>query len=318
MNSTKKILILSANPLDTSRLRLDEEVREIEEGLRRARDEFIVESRWAVRVRDLRRALLDSEPNIVHFCGHGDVGGLILEDSNGNPTLVSSDALAGLFELFTYRVECVFLNACYSSSQAEAIAQYIRFVIGMSKGISDRAAIEFAVGFYDALGAGKSIEEAFKFGRNAIQAYNIPEHLTPLLKRKENRQGQTPDAKFDSTTVPTKEVMPILVFVYDSNRGWTIRNIGNSPSLSVIVATRQFDGGWYFPVRIPAVAVNQEYVLHWLGHANVDVLGATYSDVRQTVYSTVCAHDDSQVFSGRVLPEWSEEEIRADWKLKLE
>jgi hypothetical protein len=32
----KKILILAANPLETAHLRLDEEMREIEEGLRRS------------------------------------------------------------------------------------------------------------------------------------------------------------------------------------------------------------------------------------------------------------------------------------------
>lgn len=34
--------------------------------------------------------------------------------------------------------------------------------------ISDEAAIEFSAGFDDALGAGRSIEDAFGFGRNAI------------------------------------------------------------------------------------------------------------------------------------------------------
>ena len=38
----RKILLLSANPTDTSKLRLDKEVREIEAGLERAkgREEF--------------------------------------------------------------------------------------------------------------------------------------------------------------------------------------------------------------------------------------------------------------------------------------
>src|SRR5207244_6280863 len=57
-------------------------------------------------------------------------------------------------------------------------------VVGMNAAISDAAAIEFAVGFYDALGAGKSIEEAFRFGRNAIALKAIPENLTPVLRRK--------------------------------------------------------------------------------------------------------------------------------------
>lgn len=47
----QKILILAANPKNTSRLRLDEELRDIEEGLRRAkhRDEFVFTQRLAVR-----------------------------------------------------------------------------------------------------------------------------------------------------------------------------------------------------------------------------------------------------------------------------
>jgi hypothetical protein len=35
-----------------------------------------------------------------------------------------------------------------SQVQAEAIAQYIPYVIGMNQAIGDKAAIEFAVGFY--------------------------------------------------------------------------------------------------------------------------------------------------------------------------
>jgi hypothetical protein len=48
----------------------------------------------------------------------------------------------------------------------------------------DAAAIQFAIGFYDALGAGKSIPEAFAFGCNAIALQNLPADLTPVLKKK--------------------------------------------------------------------------------------------------------------------------------------
>ena len=56
---TRKILILAANPTSTSRLRLDEEVREIQEGLQRSqkRDQFEIAQKWAVRPSDIRRAL---------------------------------------------------------------------------------------------------------------------------------------------------------------------------------------------------------------------------------------------------------------------
>ncbi|MEM8504754.1 MAG: CHAT domain-containing protein [Cyanobacteria bacterium P01_D01_bin.1] len=201
------ILFLAANPVSTRPLRLDEEVREIESGLQRSRhrDRFTLKQRWAVRPRDMQRALLDCRPQIVHFSGHG-IGqatqhlatedtreisldhseptakvGLILEDPLGQPKLVSTESLGALFELFADSVECVLLNACYSEQQAQAIAQHIPYVIGMNQAIGDRAAIEFAVGFYDALGAGESVERAYKLGCVAIQMSNIPEHLTPLL-----------------------------------------------------------------------------------------------------------------------------------------
>lgn len=60
----KTILILAANPKDTSRLRLEEEIREIDERLRRAnkREEFKLEMKLAVRQRDFYRAILDTQP----------------------------------------------------------------------------------------------------------------------------------------------------------------------------------------------------------------------------------------------------------------
>ena len=184
---TKTILVLAANPKDTTRLRLDEEIRQIENGLQRARrgDEFILKPVLAVRPVDVRRAMLDVRPHFVHFCGHG-VGedGIAFEDEQGKTMLVGAEVLADFFELFSDSVECVVLNACYSEAQAEAIAQKIEYVVGMKKGIGDDAAIKFAVAFYDALGAGEDIEFAYKLACNAIQWVGLPEHLTPVLKKR--------------------------------------------------------------------------------------------------------------------------------------
>ena len=125
--------------------------------------------------------MLDFKPQIVHFSGHGtDQEGLVFEDAVGQEKLASSEALANLFRLFN-RVECVVLNACYSTFQAEAIARHIDYVIGMSQKIGENAAIEFSVGFYSALEAGESIEFAYKLGCNVIQLEGLPEELTPVL-----------------------------------------------------------------------------------------------------------------------------------------
>lgn len=204
---TKTILILAANPKNTPRLRLDQEVREIDNGLQRARrrDEFILKQVWAVRHSDFRRAMLDFKPNIVHFCGHGSgEEGIAFEDENGLLKFMSAEALSGFFELFADKVECVVLNACYSEVQAETIAKHIPYVIGMNKAIGDAVAIEFSVAFYDALGAGESIEFAYKLACNAILLLGIPENLTPVLKAirrlsEQVTQQQKPQLSFHLT-----------------------------------------------------------------------------------------------------------------------
>jgi hypothetical protein len=73
------------------------------------------------------------------------------------------------------------LNACYSATQARAIAEHIPYVVGMSESIGDDAAILFAIGFYKALAGGKSIPKAFEFGKVEIRLHGIPEHGTPVL-----------------------------------------------------------------------------------------------------------------------------------------
>ena len=177
--------MLSANPKNTNPLRLGEEARKIQSALRlaKSRDQFEIATEWAVRVEDLRRAMLDEQPTIVHFSGHGaGTEGLVFEDNSGITQLVSGEALASLFELFRGTVECVLLNACYSEVQAQAIHQHVDYVIGMNQPIGDVAAIEFATGFYDALGALEGYDFAFRMGCSAIQLKGSQENLIPVIK----------------------------------------------------------------------------------------------------------------------------------------
>lgn len=190
---TKRILLLAANPIDTHRIRFDEEIHDIVEGIRRSkyRERFNIKSAVALRYKDLRRVLLDYEPQFVHFIGHGDHEGLKLEDEDGHAINIPVQKLTDLFSLCAKHVECVILNACYTNPQAQAINDHIPYVIGMRDKIPDIAAIEFSIGFYDALGAGKSIEEAFNFGKNAIMCVmpDFPVHYIPSLKIRLRRPG---------------------------------------------------------------------------------------------------------------------------------
>ncbi|AFY41864.1 NACHT domain-containing protein [Nostoc sp. PCC 7107] len=198
-SSYKTILVLASSPTNGARLRLDQEVREIDAGLRRSqhRDKFNLQTKWAVTPDSLRRALLEFNPEIVHFCGHGsEDDGLFLENDAGLTQLVPTEALANLFKRFAPRgLECVVLNACYSEIQADAIAEHIDYVIGMNNKIGDNAAIKFAVGFYDELGAGWSYEDAYHGGCDAIALQGITEEHTPEfknIKKKAQLKAQNP------------------------------------------------------------------------------------------------------------------------------
>lgn len=252
----KTILILSSNPKGTSVLDLDREIRDIREGLRRSlnRDQFRIEARGAVRPIDLRRSLLDERPQIVHFCGHGSgAGGLVLETDSGEAQLVDSNALAELFAEFATQIECILLNACYSEVQATALTQHINNVIGMNQEIPDAAAIAFSIGFYDAIGAGKSIEEAYRLGRSAIRTdltnpspdsrklipidspHNAPspelaDYLIPVLKQKAQLNPIVLPA--DTSIAPAPAEIEPLIGHADS-----IRSLAFSPDGKTILSS---------------------------------------------------------------------------------
>jgi hypothetical protein len=73
------------------------------------------------------------------------------------------------------------MNACYSEVQAKAISEVIDCVVGMKTEIGDQAAITFAEYFYNALGYGRSVKEAFEQGKAALMLEGIPEENTPVL-----------------------------------------------------------------------------------------------------------------------------------------
>src|SRR4051794_8644901 len=89
-----RILFLAANPDATTPVHAGREVRRIRERLavaaRRGALEII--ERWAVRPGDLQQAMMEVEPHIVHFSGHGNSEyNLILEGDDGSPRPVGKD-----------------------------------------------------------------------------------------------------------------------------------------------------------------------------------------------------------------------------------
>jgi hypothetical protein len=178
------ILFLSANPKDTDGLRLEEEIREIEQSILRAqkKDRFNLIKKGAVRVSDLQFYLTQDKPAIVHFCGHGNQQGqIILENNIGQAISVPPAALERAFKAIRDNVRCVVLNACFSYAQACAISKHIDCVVGMSSSIQDEAAIAFSSAFYLGIASGASVKVAFDQGITEIMLWSIPNENVPRL-----------------------------------------------------------------------------------------------------------------------------------------
>lgn len=256
------ILFVAADPTDASRLRLGEEFREIQEKLKLAklRDRFRLElPQLSVRPADISQALLDVQPQIVHFSGHGaSTGALCFENELGQTHFVQPEALAALFEQFADQANCVLLNACYSETQAKAIAEHIEYVVGMSQAISDKAAIAFAVGFYQALGAGRTIEEAYKLGCVQIRLQGVPEHLTPILVKKGQAKPLPQEA---SNSLESRQPSGVAVSLVFNKDGLVIND---EQELKASLAEALFAAEHQLPVTFDVVLEPLEVVERYI------------------------------------------------------
>lgn len=191
------ILFLAANPDGANQLALDQEYAAIESELRMSpnREDFELCSRWAVGVDEMARHLMELQPTIIHFSGHGvrgrptqrcsslstrDVGvaashhgGICVRNEQGGIHVITAHGLARMIDSSTESARVVVLNACYSDAQARELCGVVDCVVGMSGPIQDRDARCFAVGFYRALGNRRSVGEALDHAVATLEAKQL-------------------------------------------------------------------------------------------------------------------------------------------------
>ena len=80
--------------------------------------------------------------------------------------MIPVTALADAFKLFKADVQCVLVNACRTEQLAHGLKSVLpgARVIGMRQEVGDRAAIEFYCSFYQGVGGGMEIDDAFSLG----------------------------------------------------------------------------------------------------------------------------------------------------------
>jgi hypothetical protein len=189
-----RVLCLLACPRTAAELRLREELRIIRDALRIGHRPVKTESNTATRRNDVLADILDAEPDILHFSGHGsDDGKLLLEDDNGRPGVVTVDALAQVLELLPRPLTCLVLGSCYGGMFAERLLGPVRTVVGSVTALPDQAALEFTRGFYTALGKapagqregadGTGLAELAAFAyRGGLAQMNIRGHDTASMR----------------------------------------------------------------------------------------------------------------------------------------
>ncbi len=157
------MLFISAEPEGLDRLRIDKEVREIQERVRASelRDSIHFEYRPAARITDLIQHLNEVRPDVVHFSGHGADDGPAFRDENDNIELLTNDQLASLLDVAASTLKLAVFNSCDSAQQAHVATTRLAAAIGMNRTIKDEAARVFAGQLYNSLGFGHSLALAF-------------------------------------------------------------------------------------------------------------------------------------------------------------
>ncbi len=245
-----RVAFFSASPDEAQPLAVGREYNRVQEKVR------AMDRRWhgslfecpSVQWDQFPDFLLTEAPTVVHFSGHGlPDGSLMLSMEDGSPDRISPDGVAGLLEAHKGQVRVVVLNACYSDALAERLVRDVDVVIGMTRDVSDDAAILFGPTFYQYLAAGRSVADAFGAG-TALLAGRFPdEKTTPRLRAREGQDASTirfvppwrAKGGFSKQPGPTESS-----FTYDlTDADWNAKV-----------------GGWRCPlVRIPNVAVGAVY-----------------------------------------------------------
>lgn len=203
------ILFLAANLDGTSQLALDQEYAAIESELRMApnREDFELCSRWAFGVDEMARHLMELQPTIIHFSGHGacsrptnggcasntrDVAmaapgnaGICLRGEHGEAQVVTAEAMATLIGSCVEAARLVVLNSCHSDAQVDELCAVVDCAIGMPRAIRDDGARSFSVGFYRALGNRRSVGQALEHAIATLKAKQLAyEHRPRVRTRK--------------------------------------------------------------------------------------------------------------------------------------
>jgi hypothetical protein len=187
------ILLCTANAVhQDERIQLEEELRAIDDALRRSRLRDGYEPRMcpAVTFSKVLHELADHNPRFVHFAGHGDPSGqIVLLGERGHEMRVAPEHMADLLAELRPSPTLVTFATCYSYGMAQAAARHAAFAIGFQGPLGDESAPLFSATLYERLAssAEPDVPKAFRLARLACLAAG---HQSVELARLFERPGR--------------------------------------------------------------------------------------------------------------------------------
>jgi hypothetical protein len=178
------VLGVVSAPNNLPPLAVEREKQQLEEALRPLLANGLATLTWLAQPnwRALLRAMRQGPWHVLHYIGHSgfdasaDDGYLSLEAPDGQEERLTADQLGTLLADHG-ALRLVILNSCqgarigqdiYASTATTLVQRGIPAVIGMQYDISDNAALEFALTFYETLAENVPIETALAEARKAI------------------------------------------------------------------------------------------------------------------------------------------------------
>jgi tetratricopeptide (TPR) repeat protein len=193
--SPLRILGMVASPNDLPLLDVAREKRRVEEAVGELQAKGLVTLTWlkGQTWRDLQGAMRRGPWHVFHFVGHGGAGYVALVDEGSGKTRRLKAMHLGRLLADHRKLRLALLNVCegargnewdiFSSTAALLVRRGIPAVLAMQHAITDRAAIEFASSFYEALADGMPVDASVGEARKAISfsVNNTLEWGTPVL-----------------------------------------------------------------------------------------------------------------------------------------
>lgn len=194
------VLVMLASPSDLPELDVTRERQRIENATQDLQAQGLIQVTWLTGQtwRDLQRALRTGTYHIFHLIGHGgfdryaDEGLIALANDAGKCEYLNATQLGRL--LADHRsLRLALLNSCegargsdrdlFSSTASILVRRGIPAVLAMQYDITDRAAIEFARAFYEAIADNLPVDAATSEARKAVSfaITNTIEWGTPVL-----------------------------------------------------------------------------------------------------------------------------------------